>query len=188
MISLIFSTNNIGVVGMNDGTLPYTSSDDLKRFSKITKTGVIIMGSKTWKSLPQKPLPNRTNFILTSQPINNFPEADGIFSSFEKLWLYLDKNTENNISPYIIGGTSILQQVLSQYPHKIKNIELTRFHRDDNFDNAQILNTKWMSKFSLLESHSEILNVTITPQKKTIPMKVFFENYIPYNTNSKALY
>ena len=53
-----------GVIG-RDGGLPWRLSDDLKRFKALTLGKPIIMGRKTWQSLPKRPLPGRLNLVLT---------------------------------------------------------------------------------------------------------------------------
>jgi dihydrofolate reductase len=53
-----------GVIG-RDGGLPWRLSDDLKRFKAITLGKPLIMGRKTWESLPRRPLPGRMNVVLT---------------------------------------------------------------------------------------------------------------------------
>jgi len=53
-----------GVIGRGGG-LPWRLSDDLKRFKALTLGKPIIMGRKTWQSLPKRPLPGRLNLILT---------------------------------------------------------------------------------------------------------------------------
>ena len=53
-----------GVIG-KDGTLPWRLSDDLKRFKALTFGKPVIMGRKTWDSLPLKPLPGRLNIVLS---------------------------------------------------------------------------------------------------------------------------
>ena len=65
MIVAVDLNNGIG----KNGTIPWKIPDDLKRFSKLTKgsgNNAMIMGRKTWESLPKKPLPFRDNLILSS--------------------------------------------------------------------------------------------------------------------------
>ena len=50
-----------------DGAIPWHISDDLKRFKALTMGHTIVMGRKTWDSLPKKPLPGRTNIVVTRQ-------------------------------------------------------------------------------------------------------------------------
>lgn len=50
-----------------DGDLPWTkNSEDLEWFKESTQGGVVVMGRKTWESLPRKPLPGRINYVITS--------------------------------------------------------------------------------------------------------------------------
>ena len=63
-IALVVARAENGVIGA-DGGLPWRLPDDLRRFKEITLGRPIIMGRKTWDSLPRKPLPGRTNIVLT---------------------------------------------------------------------------------------------------------------------------
>jgi dihydrofolate reductase len=66
MISLVYARSRNGVIGA-DGGLPWHIPSDLKRFKDTTLGKPIIMGRKTWDSLPRKPLPGRVNIVLTRQ-------------------------------------------------------------------------------------------------------------------------
>jgi dihydrofolate reductase len=72
-IALVVAVARNGVIG-RDGGLPWRLSSDLKRFKEITMGKPVIMGRKTWDSLPRRPLPGRHNIIITRQP--DF-QADG---------------------------------------------------------------------------------------------------------------
>lgn len=63
-ISLVVAVSRNGVIG-RDGGLPWHLSSDLKLFKAITLSKPIIMGRKTWESLPRKPLPGRVNIVVT---------------------------------------------------------------------------------------------------------------------------
>lgn len=63
-ITLIAAVASNGVIGQGGG-LVFKLPGDLPRFKKLTTGKPVIMGRKTWESLPLKPLPNRTNIILT---------------------------------------------------------------------------------------------------------------------------
>jgi dihydrofolate reductase len=63
-VSLIVAVAKNRVIG-NDGTLPWRFSSDLKKFKAITTGKAVIMGRKTWDSLPRKPLPGRLNIVVT---------------------------------------------------------------------------------------------------------------------------
>jgi dihydrofolate reductase len=66
MISLVLAVSRNGVIG-KDGDLPWRIPSDLKRFKAVTLGKPVIMGRKTWDSLPRKPLPGRLNIVLTRQ-------------------------------------------------------------------------------------------------------------------------
>jgi len=66
-ISYVVAVARNGVIG-RDGGLPWHISTDLKRFKEITMGKPIVMGRKTWDSLPRKPLPGRRNIVLTRHP------------------------------------------------------------------------------------------------------------------------
>jgi dihydrofolate reductase len=66
MISFVVAVARNGVIG-REGGLPWHVSSDLKRFKEITLGKPVIMGRKTWESLPRKPLPGRRNIVLTRQ-------------------------------------------------------------------------------------------------------------------------
>lgn len=66
-ISYVVAAARNGVIG-RDGTLPWHISSDLKRFKEITMGKPVVMGRKTWESLPRKPLPGRRNIVLTRDP------------------------------------------------------------------------------------------------------------------------
>jgi len=64
MISLVYAVSENGVIG-NKGGLPWHVPSDLKHFKAITMGKPVIMGRKTWESLPRKPLPGRLNIVMT---------------------------------------------------------------------------------------------------------------------------
>ena len=64
IISLVVAASRNGVIGQ-DGGLPWHISSDLKLFKQITLGKPVIMGRKTWDSLPRKPLPGRRNIIIS---------------------------------------------------------------------------------------------------------------------------
>jgi dihydrofolate reductase len=63
-VALVVAVARNGVIG-RDGGLPWHISSDLKRFKEITMGKPVIMGRKTWESLPKKPLPGRHNIVIT---------------------------------------------------------------------------------------------------------------------------
>jgi dihydrofolate reductase len=63
-VSLVLAMADNGVIGAQ-GALPWRIADDMRRFKALTMGKPIVMGRKTWDSLPKKPLPGRTNIVVT---------------------------------------------------------------------------------------------------------------------------
>jgi dihydrofolate reductase len=67
---IVDDANSSTCIGIGkDGTIPWHLPEDLAWFRSYTKDAVIIMGRKTWDSLPRKPLPNRINIVMSSQTV-----------------------------------------------------------------------------------------------------------------------
>ena len=91
----------------NENKLLYWLPNDLKRFKSLTTGNTIIMGRKTFDSLPKGALPNRRNVVLSCS-INALPGAE----VFPDLKTALDTcNTDEDV--YIIGGESVYRQAMS---------------------------------------------------------------------------
>jgi dihydrofolate reductase len=96
-------------IGKN-GDLPWPkNSEDLAWFKESTAGGVVVMGRKTWESLPRKPLPGRTNAIVTTQPIEN--ALGNIVVDIDSLLKILPQmNYTQNV--WVIGGAQLLERLL----------------------------------------------------------------------------
>lgn len=105
-ISLIVAIAQNFAIGKNNDLL-WHISDDLKRFKMLTSNHAVIMGSKTYLSLPKRPLPNRRNIVLTSQPASQFPGAE-VANSISQVIEMIEKETEC----FIIGGGEVYKQFL----------------------------------------------------------------------------
>lgn len=100
-LSAIVATDNNFLIGKNN-TMPWYLPADLKHFKQITTGYCIIMGRKTFESLPKGALPNRRNIILSRNTFLKFPNAE-IFSSVDELLQAVAKEQE----VFIIGGAEI---------------------------------------------------------------------------------
>ena len=133
-ITLIVAASSNNAIG-KDNDLLWRLSEDLKRFKKLTSGHAIIMGRKTFESLP-KALPNRTNIVITR---NQDYTATGavVCSSIEEA-LEIAKEDEQ---PFIIGGGEIYKQA---FPIA-DCLELTRVHKDYEGDTffPEIDETLW---------------------------------------------
>jgi dihydrofolate reductase len=113
-LTLVVAVAKNGVIG-RDGALPWRLSSDMKLFKAATMGKPVLMGRKTWDSIPRKPLPGRQNLILTRDA--NF-EADGA-------WVYTDLNAMLAAAramaeaagvdeACVIGGAQLYNAVLPQ--------------------------------------------------------------------------
>lgn len=112
-VSIIVARAQNGVIGI-DGDLPWRLSDDLKFFKATTKRKPIIMGRKTWDSLPFKPLPARDNIVLTRDQTFLAPGAR-VYSNFNAA-LEAGRSlarTKALDEVFIIGGASLYQAGLA---------------------------------------------------------------------------
>lgn len=106
MVSIIAAIDRRMGIGYQNKLL-FWLPNDLKRFKALTTGNTIIMGRKTFESLPKGALPNRRNIILTSRKDAVYPGAE-VFSSLEDA---LNKcRPDEHI--YIIGGASVYRQAL----------------------------------------------------------------------------
>ncbi|MEP4035721.1 dihydrofolate reductase [Pseudophaeobacter sp.] len=76
MITLIVARDRNGAIG-KDNSIPWHAPEDLKAFQRETLGGAIVMGRNTWDSLPFKPLKNRLNLVVSSNP----QAADDVYAS-----------------------------------------------------------------------------------------------------------
>ena len=67
-IILIAAMANNNAIGRN-GDMPWHVPEDLAHFQRMTQNGLVIMGRKTWDSLPKKPLPKRVNLIISREKV-----------------------------------------------------------------------------------------------------------------------
>jgi dihydrofolate reductase len=106
MISIIVAVSEDWGIGMNNELL-WHISEDLKRFKRLTTGKTVIMGKKTWESLPKRPLPGRRNIVLTDNPTETFEDAVTVYSIKDAI-----SKCEESEEVFIIGGGSIYRQFM----------------------------------------------------------------------------
>ena len=97
-------------------TIPWDIPQDLKHFAKLTKgssdkKNIIVMGRRTWESLPKKPLPGRLNIIL-SNTISLKEENIKTFSSFKEILSFYHSNQNLFGDLWICGGYQVYKSAL----------------------------------------------------------------------------
>lgn len=106
-LSLIAAVAENGAIGY-ENKLIYWLPNDLKRFKALTTGNTIIMGRRTFESLPKGALPNRRNIVLSrTGKTEDFPGCDHYHSLEEALQ---HCNADEEI--YIIGGNSVYQEAM----------------------------------------------------------------------------
>ena len=110
MKGILVAVSPEGIIG-KDNAIPWHYSTDLKRFKRLTTGNTIIMGRKTWESLPKKPLPERRNIVITRSSI------DGVecFRSIDDAL----QTCEGDI--WFIGGAGIYEEAME----KVDVIDMT---------------------------------------------------------------
>ena len=127
MITLIAAIAENNCIG-DSGKLPWYLPEDLKRFKEITTGHTVLMGRKTFESIMDylgKPLPKRTNIVITRQADYKAPRGVHIYTNIEDA---LQKHKDEDI--YIIGGAQIYEQTLE----KADRLLITEVHKEVDGD------------------------------------------------------
>lgn len=124
---IIAAVSENRVIG-KDGDIPWHYPEDLKHFKKKTMDHPVIMGSSTYRSLPEdfKPLPGRKNIVLTRSGVE-VKESVNVANSLDEAWQIAEENDEK---AFIIGGETIYEQTLDE----ADKLVITRIHEEFNGD------------------------------------------------------
>lgn len=199
-INLILARAKNNVIGLNN-TIPWKNKEDIKMFARITKNNAVLMGRKTWDSLPDqyKPLKDRFNFVLTKDQsllnINLFQECqeDPIIiesrydrePSYEIKMKEKYKNTkfssdikdfiETNyygfVGKFVIGGKQIYNLFLKDYNKLIDKIYLSEI--DEEPEGDAFFENDWLNNFYLLKQDTH----------ETFTLKIFQNENFDKNNN-----
>lgn len=125
-VSLVLAMASNGVIGVNN-QMPWRIPDDMKRFKAITMGKPVIMGRKTWDSLPRKPLPGRSNIVVT-RDTNWSADGASVAHSFDDAIAVAQRETPTEIA--VIGGAKIYEAALP----RASIIHLTEVHGEFDGD------------------------------------------------------
>ena len=137
MLSIIVAISENYAIG-KQGDLLCHLPNDLQHFKQITSGKTVLMGERTFFSLPKHPLPNRRNIVLTDQSGKTFEGAESAYSIEECLALASKDGDET----FVIGGGMVYRQMM---PHADK-LYITHIHnRWEDADTffPEILETEW---------------------------------------------
>lgn len=107
MFKLIVAISEDGIIGNKSG-IPWNIPEDLKIFKEFTMNNIIVMGRRTWESLPQKPLKNRISIVFSKNEI-----GEDVYSvkSLDEFLVLINK-IKLNKEVFIIGGSKIYELFL----------------------------------------------------------------------------
>ncbi len=137
-ISIIVAISKNNAIG-KDNKLLWHLSDDLKRFKKLTTGHTIIMGKKTFDSLPNGALTNRTNIVITHNKDIKIPGCIMAYSINDAI-----EKCNNDDEIFVVGGGSIYKQFL-KFANKIyltivqENFDADTFFPEINFNEWKII-------------------------------------------------
>ncbi len=100
MLSLIAARSRNGAIGRN-GSMPWEAPEDLAMFKRETQGGALIMGRRTWESLPLRPLPGRDNFVVS----RDRAQYEHVFES--PVLAAVEARSRGLTRIYGIGGASV---------------------------------------------------------------------------------
>lgn len=157
LIVAICNGNGIG----HSNKIPWYSPNDLKHFSKLTRgnsnsKNAIIMGRKTWESIPKKPLPKRFHIVLTSNPEGLIPEDDKFknciaLSSISEVDEFCMRQEFDDC--WVIGGGTIYKKYMEE--KNVTDIHVTHIHNDFDCD---VFFPEISKEFSIVEKHETMEN------------------------------
>ena len=159
-INMIFARSANGVIGKNNA-MPWHLPEDLAHFKKLTLGHPVIMGRKTWDSLPPRfrPLPGRQNIVITRQAdwqvqgvlvAGSLQDALAHCSGADEVW--------------IIGGA----QIYAQAEPMASRIEVTEIDKDYEGDAfAPVLGVQWVPGLSEAHLSSTGLSFKFTTYTKS---------------------
>ena len=140
-IQLIYARAANGVIG-KDNTMPWHLPEDMAHFKDLTRGSAVIMGRKTWDSLPARfrPLPGRTNIVVTRQGDWQPEPASDKVARATSLEEALELAQKLSQDVWVIGGAQIYAQTLPL----ADAVEVTEIGRDYEGDAyAPELGTEW---------------------------------------------
>ena len=119
IISIIAAVSDDMGIG-KDNDLLWHIPEDLKRFKRLTYGKALIMGKRTWESLPLKPLPGRRNIVLTDIPGECVDCSITAYSVEDAL-----QKCQNEDEVFIIGGGTVYKQFIPL----AKRLYITHVHK-----------------------------------------------------------
>jgi dihydrofolate reductase len=108
----------------------------------LTTGKTVIMGRKTYESLPKRPLPNRKNIVITADPNKSSDDENLIYMNMSEVLEYLEQFRDSEEEVFVIGGMTVYSQLLP-YVSKVYVTQL--YHTFDYADTffPRLKTTEW---------------------------------------------
>jgi len=149
MISMIAAVARNRAIGF-ENKLIYWLPNDLKRFKALTTGHTIVMGRKTFESLPKGALPNRRNCVLT-RSIDQLPGCECF-----KDWDSFIASCQPDEDIYIIGGASLYRELLDKADRLcLTEIDDTPAQADTFFPDYSKWKESWREDHTTDEKHQQ---------------------------------
>jgi dihydrofolate reductase len=129
-----------------ENNIPWNNKEDLKHFYNCTKGSCVIMGRKTWDSIPNKPLKHRDNIVISRTLIS---DQCKVFDDINKVMDYIQKYN----SVWIIGGSEIYKLFINKIDYVYLTIQQGIYNCDTFFPNLldyEEIETKPLNEHSTL--------------------------------------
>lgn len=123
--TFVWAEDENGLIG-KEGQLPWNLPNEMKHFVEVTSGDVVVMGRKTYESIPNRPLKNRLNIVLTRD--ENY-QADGAVVCHSKEDI-LEAVKEVNQPVHIIGGVSLFEMFMDEVNLLYRTIVYDTFEGD----------------------------------------------------------
>jgi len=144
---MILAVTKSGIIGI-DNKIPWYIKADLQRFRELTSNHIVVMGRRTFESLPNGPLKNRINIVISkdqTKQTKQTPQCENVyFTTINKIDELIEKIQDQEPMPkkkqvFIIGGA----QVYNYFINQTQKIYLTLIDKD--IDGDTFLNTDFLT-------------------------------------------
>lgn len=147
-LNIIVALTSDNAIGRR-GDLIFRISDDMRHFREITMGHTVVMGRKTWQSLPKGALPGRRNIVVSRDPAFSANGAE-VYHSLDEVFAALSPDEET----FIIGGEQLYRQTLPLATRLyLTLIDATAGDADTFF--PEIDPAEWQSADPAPESHTD---------------------------------
>lgn len=179
---LVFAFDRQGGIA-KEGKIPWSCPEDMKMFKNLTSLNIVLMGRKTWESLPVRPLSNRENIVVTR---DSKDRIDGVktVNSLSRVSIdpLLEEASKGGKSLFVIGGKEIYEGVIALYPES--ELYITFIDVDHHCDlflwpwlAKRILNELGDKTTSVYNIDYKVYNPCLVKDREVVPGVYLFKGF-----------